>query len=258
MQTSTTQRLILPATSQHVQLNVAMAGTGLFQTVPSTVGATVAYISGTVNHPNLFVPTHTIAQVWSCYFYVSHFPCCSYFNYVLILLGGVNMHLQDKNWLEKNWFPLHLHPCQFSYYEYTDQTLLVNMRRQDRGLASHPRMLRLRKWSNWCLLPIDASELDVRDSISIYSSIRRTLTIRPQQDFSKSSCSCCCPPLLLCSFLVPLDLPSHYPSISWVVYPYFLFPPLVRIALQPVAYFPSSSLCARTMSAFFSWFRLSM
>lgn len=62
MQTSTTQRLILPATSQHVQLNVAMAGTSLFQTVPSTVGQTVAYIGAAVNHPNLFVPTHTIAQ----------------------------------------------------------------------------------------------------------------------------------------------------------------------------------------------------
>src|SRR6218665_3028626 len=29
-------------------------------------------------------------------------------------------------------------------------------------------------------------------------------TIRPQQDFSRSFCSCCCPTLLLCSCLVPL------------------------------------------------------
>src|SRR6218665_2376379 len=40
-------------------------------------------------------------------------------------------------------------------------------------------------------------------------SIRRLPTMRPQQDFSRSFCSCCCPPLLSCSFLVPLGLLSH-------------------------------------------------
>src|SRR6218665_411083 len=55
--------------------------------------------------------------------------------------------------------------------------------------------------------------------------------MRPQQDFSRSFCSCCCPPLLSCSFLVPLGLLSHYLSTSLVVFLCFLFPPLVRIAL---------------------------
>src|SRR6218665_2856206 len=58
--------------------------------------------------------------------------------------------------------------------------------------------------------------------------------------------------LLSCSFLVPLVLPSHYPSTSLVVLICFLFPPLVRIALLPVAYCPPSLLRARTPSAFFS------
>src|SRR6218665_673094 len=43
----------------------------------------------------------------------------------------------------------------------------------------------------------------------IFSSVRRSPTMRPQQDFSRSFCSCCCPPLLSCSFLVPLGLLSH-------------------------------------------------
>ena len=47
--------------------------------------------------------------------------------------------------------------------------------------------------------------------ISNFFSVRRPSTIRPEQDFSKSSCSCCCPLLLSCSFLVPLGLLSHYP-----------------------------------------------
>src|SRR6218665_1178892 len=57
-------------------------------------------------------------------------------------------------------------------------------------------------------------------------------TMRSQQDFSRSFCSCCCPPLLSCSFLVPLGLLSHYLSTSLVVFLCFLFPPLVRIALR--------------------------
>src|SRR6218665_2493342 len=77
-------------------------------------------------------------------------------------------------------------------------------------------------------------------------------TMRPQQDFSKSSCPCCCPPLLSCSFLVPLGLPSQYPSTSLVVFPCFLFPPIVCQALQPVVYFPPSLSCARYSLAFFS------
>src|SRR6218665_3241910 len=33
-------------------------------------------------------------------------------------------------------------------------------------------------------------------SVSNFSSVRRSPTMRPQQDFSRSFCSCCCPPLL--------------------------------------------------------------
>src|SRR6218665_1537003 len=47
--------------------------------------------------------------------------------------------------------------------------------------------------------------------------------MRPQQDFSKSFRFCCCPPLLSCSFLVPLRLLSHYLPTSLVIpstYPY--------------------------------------
>src|SRR6218665_1980542 len=84
-----------------------------------------------------------------------------------------------------------------------------------------------------------------------FSSIRRSPMMRPQQDFSKSFCSCCCPPLLSCSFLLPLGLLSHYLSTSLVVFLCFLLPPLVRIALLPVVCFPPSLLRARTTSAFF-------
>src|SRR6218665_3820790 len=45
-----------------------------------------------------------------------------------------------------------------------------------------------------------------------FFSVRRSPMIRPQQDFSRSFCLCCCPPLLSCSFLVPLGLLSHCPS----------------------------------------------
>src|SRR6218665_3667713 len=88
-------------------------------------------------------------------------------------------------------------------------------------------------------------------SPSNFSSVRRSPTMRPQQDLSRSFCSCCCPPLLSCSFLVPLSLLSHYLSTSLVVFLCFLFPPLVRI---PVVCFPPSSLRARTTSAFVSDF----
>jgi len=50
---------------------------------------------------------------------------------------------------------------------------------------------------------------------SSFSSIRCMPTMKPQQDFSKSFCSCFCPLpslILSCSFLVSLGLPSHYPS----------------------------------------------
>ena len=47
--------------------------------------------------------------------------------------------------------------------------------------------------------------------------------MRPQQDFSRSFCSCYCPPLLLSSCLVPLGLLSHYLSTSLVVFLCFLF-----------------------------------
>ena len=85
-----------------------------------------------------------------------------------------------------------------------------------------------------------------------FSSVRRSPTMRPQQDFSRSFCSCSCPPLLSCSFLVPLGLLSHYLSTSLVVFLCFLFPPFVRIALLPVVCLPPSLLRARTTSAFFS------
>src|SRR6218665_663939 len=86
-------------------------------------------------------------------------------------------------------------------------------------------------------------------SRSNFSSVRRwtTTTMRPQQDFSRSFLSCCCPPLLSCSFLVPLGLLSHYLSTSLVVILCFLFPPLVRTALLPEVYFPPSLLRAQTI-----------
>src|SRR6218665_3462701 len=87
--------------------------------------------------------------------------------------------------------------------------------------------------------------------ISNFSSVKHSPTMRPQQDFSKSFCSCCCPPLLSSSFLVPLGLLSHYLYTSLVVFLCFLFSPLVRIALPPVVCFPTSLLHAQTMSAFF-------
>src|SRR6218665_1457521 len=80
--------------------------------------------------------------------------------------------------------------------------------------------------------------------------------MRPQQDFSRSFCSCCCQPLLSCSFLVPLGLLSHYLSTSLIVFLCFLFHPLVRIALLPVVCFPPSLSRARTTSAFFFRFCL--
>src|SRR6218665_3371556 len=76
------------------------------------------------------------------------------------------------------------------------------------------------------------------------------LAIRTQQDLSKFSCSCCCPPLLSCSFLVLLGFPSHYPSTFMVVFLCFLFPPLIRIALLLVVYCPSSSLCCASLRQF--------
>src|SRR6218665_1290573 len=54
--------------------------------------------------------------------------------------------------------------------------------------------------------------------------------MRPQQDFSRSFCSCCCPPLLSCSFLVPLGLLSHYLSISLFVFLCFLFVSYVEVS----------------------------
>src|SRR6218665_3139948 len=93
---------------------------------------------------------------------------------------------------------------------------------------------------------------------SNFSSVRRLPTMRPQQDFSRSFCSCCCPPLLSCSFFVPLGLLSHYLSTSLVVFLCFLFPPLVRIALLPVVCFPPSLLRARTTSALFFVARISL
>jgi len=73
---------------------------------------------------------------------------------------------------------------------------------------------------------------------SSFSPIRHrpyTPKMRPQQDFSKSSCSSCCPPPLSCSLLVPLCLPSYYPFTFLVVFLCLLFPPLVGKALLLVA-----------------------
>src|SRR6218665_1836064 len=58
--------------------------------------------------------------------------------------------------------------------------------------------------------------------------------MRSQQDFSKCSCSCWCPPLHSFSFFVPLGLLLRYPSTSLVVFLCILFPPLVHIALLQV------------------------
>ena len=80
----------------------------------------------------------------------------------------------------------------------------------------------------------------LRELFLNFSSVRRSPTMRPQQDFSRSFCSCRCPPLLSCSLLVPLGFLSHYLSTSLVVFLCFLFPPLDRIALLPVVCFPPS------------------
>src|SRR6218665_3937004 len=74
-------------------------------------------------------------------------------------------------------------------------------------------------------------------------SVRRSPTMRPQQDFSKFSCSCWCPPLLSCSFLVPLGPLLHYPSTSLVVFQCFLFPSLVHIGLELLPIFVSLHPC---------------
>src|SRR6218665_2587662 len=87
--------------------------------------------------------------------------------------------------------------------------------------------------------------------VANFFSFRRSPTMRPQQDFSRSFCSCWCPQFLLCSFIVPLGLLSHYPSTSLVVFLCFLFPPFVRTVLLQEFYFPPSLLSARTISAFF-------
>ena len=73
-------------------------------------------------------------------------------------------------------------------------------------------------------------------NFSKFSSVRRSPTMRPQQDFSKFSCFCYCSQLLSCSFLVPLGLLSHYLSTSLGVFLCFLFPPLACIALLSVIY----------------------
>src|SRR6218665_3070592 len=57
-----------------------------------------------------------------------------------------------------------------------------------------------------------------------FSSVRCSPTMRPQQDLSRSFCSCYCPPLLSCSFLVPLGLLSHsicvyHVEVSWSYVP---------------------------------------
>src|SRR6218665_4011728 len=74
-----------------------------------------------------------------------------------------------------------------------------------------------------CSAKMDARKA-VHRAFSNFSSVRRSPTMRPQQDFSRSFCSCCCPPLLSCSFLVPFGLLSHYLSTSLVVFLCFLFP----------------------------------
>src|SRR6218665_602717 len=60
--------------------------------------------------------------------------------------------------------------------------------------------------------------------ISNFSSVRHSPTMRPQQDFSRSFCSCCCPPLLSCSSLVPLGLICnsicvYHVEVSWSYMP---------------------------------------
>jgi len=106
--------------------------------------------------------------------------------------------------------------------------------------------------------------LGLNKTSPIFSSARRSPTMRPtppkyatgpQQDFSRSFLSCCCPLLLSCSFLVLLGLISHYLSTSLVVVLCFLFPPLVHTALLPEVYFPPSLLRAQTIRYYdFHWY----
>src|SRR6218665_1303943 len=49
---------------------------------------------------------------------------------------------------------------------------------------------------------------------SNFSSVRRSPTMRPQQDFSKSFCSCCCPSLFSCSFLTLISFLAYYTECS--------------------------------------------
>lgn len=73
VQASTTQRLILPATS-HVQFNMAMTSTNLFQSVPSSAAPTVAYIASAVNPQTYaFVQSHPVTQVVSVVRHYIHY-----------------------------------------------------------------------------------------------------------------------------------------------------------------------------------------
>src|SRR6218665_1041805 len=76
-----------------------------------------------------------------------------------------------------------------------------------------------------------------------------TPTMRHQQDFSKSSCSCYCPPHLSCSFLS-----SSFPLSIYFsgCLPLLLVPSTCRIALLPEVFCSPSLLRARTTSTFFS------
>src|SRR6218665_1472487 len=73
--------------------------------------------------------------------------------------------------------------------------------------------------------------------------------MRPQQDFSRPCCSCCCPLLLSCSFLVRFH---NYPSTSLVVSPCFLFPSLVLTDPTVHSVFPSFLVtCPKHVSLLF-------
>src|SRR6218665_72929 len=88
--------------------------------------------------------------------------------------------------------------------------------------------------------------------MSNFSSIRRWPTISPQQHFSTSFCSCCCPLLLSCSFLVMLGLLSHYLSISLDCLPLLLVPSTCPHSTTTGSLFPSSLVtCPNHVSLLF-------
>src|SRR6218665_4043614 len=149
-----------------------------------------------------FCPCHFVRTILSVYHFVHTLPFCPY------------------HFVRYHFVRYHFVRSPFSLKLMIPSSLLYNM------------------YTKYKIVPFCPCQ--IRIPISNFSSVRRSPTMRPQQDSSRSFFSCCCPPLLSCSFLVPLGLLSHYLSTSLVVFLCFLFPPLVRIALLPVVCFPPS------------------